>query len=173
MSQPLVVLGSARSDGDTRRAIGIAFGANPISLVDLAKHRIAAYDYAHANLDDDFLGIAEKMIAAETIVFATPVYWYAMSGPMKTFFDRFTDLLTVKKSLGRSLAGKDVWLLACGTDKTLPDGFEVPFRRTAAYFDMRYRGSAYLYTGDEQDLRFRSEIDVAAFGTKIVAGVSR
>ncbi len=37
---------------------------------------------------DDMAGILEKMIAAEVIVMATPVYFYTMSAQMKTLIDR-------------------------------------------------------------------------------------
>jgi multimeric flavodoxin WrbA len=61
------------------------------------------------------------MIEHDAIVFATPVYWYAMSGLMKVLFDRFTDLVTVRKDLGRRLRGRRVFLIACGTDPDLPN----------------------------------------------------
>lgn len=37
---------------------------------------------------DDMAEVLEKMIAADTIVMATPVYFYTMSGQMKTLIDR-------------------------------------------------------------------------------------
>lgn len=37
---------------------------------------------------DDAAGIVEKMIAADVIVMATPVYFYTMSAQMKTLIDR-------------------------------------------------------------------------------------
>ncbi|MDD4359344.1 MAG: flavodoxin family protein [Syntrophaceticus sp.] len=37
---------------------------------------------------DDMKEILDKMIAADVIVMATPVYFYAMSGRMKTLIDR-------------------------------------------------------------------------------------
>lgn len=37
---------------------------------------------------DDMAGILEKMIAADVIVFATPIYFYTMNGQMKTLIDR-------------------------------------------------------------------------------------
>lgn len=37
---------------------------------------------------DDMSGILEKMIAADVIVMATPVYFYTMCGQMKTMIDR-------------------------------------------------------------------------------------
>lgn len=37
---------------------------------------------------DDMAEVLEKMIAADVIVMATPVYYYAMNGQMKTLIDR-------------------------------------------------------------------------------------
>lgn len=39
---------------------------------------------------DDMGEMIEKMLAADVIVFATPVYFYSMNGQMKTFIDRTT-----------------------------------------------------------------------------------
>ena len=57
------------------------------------------------------------------------------------------------------MAGKDVWLIASGTEIALPDGFEVPFSRTAQYFDSGYRGAGYLYTGDSTDAASHAWVD--------------
>ena len=116
-------------------------------LIVLPQYRIGGYDYAHRNAEDDFAGIAARMKEASAIVFATPVYWYAMSAPLKFFFDRLTDLTENHKPVGRALAGMPVWLLATGTDPALPEGFEVPFRRTADYFGVHYRGALYVVAG--------------------------
>ena len=45
-------------------------------------------DYTACSQKDDMADILEQMIAADVIVFATPVYFYAMCGQMKTFIDR-------------------------------------------------------------------------------------
>lgn len=37
---------------------------------------------------DDMEQVKEKLITADVIVFATPVYFYTMSGQLKTFIDR-------------------------------------------------------------------------------------
>jgi len=37
---------------------------------------------------DDMAGVLDKMIAADVIVMATPVYFYTMNGQMKTLIDR-------------------------------------------------------------------------------------
>lgn len=169
MTKPFVVLGAARQAGETRHAVDIAFPSGSINLTVLSEHHIGGYDYAHANADDDFLTIVDAMQTAKTVVLATPVYWYAMSAPMKIFFDRLSDLLETSKERGRKMAGRDVWLIASGADTALPDGFEVPFSRTAQYFNCSYRGAAYLYTGDDPDTRQLSEAALAAFGQKVLA----
>lgn len=38
--------------------------------------------------DDDMEALLEKMVGADVIVLATPVYFYAMNGQMKTLIDR-------------------------------------------------------------------------------------
>ena len=43
-------------------------------------------------IDDDANAITEKMKNADVIVFATPVYYYGMSGQLKTMLDRANSL---------------------------------------------------------------------------------
>ena len=169
MTPPLVILGSARPDGETRRAVDIAFPDGSAELAILPNFAIGGYDYAHLNAQDAFGPIAEAMAATDKIIFATPVYWYAMSAPLKIFFDRLTDLTENLKARGKAMAGKSVWLIATGTEPELPDGFEVPFACTAQYFNMAYRGGCYLYTGDDAARRAEGELALERFGAAVVA----
>ena len=43
-------------------------------------------------LKDDAIEIAEKVKNADTLVFVTPIYYYEMSGQMKTLLDRMNPL---------------------------------------------------------------------------------
>ena len=43
-------------------------------------------------IKDDAVEIAEKVKNADTLVFATPIYYYEMSGQMKTLLDRLNPL---------------------------------------------------------------------------------
>jgi len=43
-------------------------------------------------IQDDAVDIAEKMGRADAVVFATPIYYYEMSGQMKTLLDRANPL---------------------------------------------------------------------------------
>jgi len=167
MALALVILGSARPDGETRKAVDIAFPPGTAELVVLPDFTIGGYDYAHGNAGDSFDAIAQQMADADRIVFATPVYWYAMSAPLKIFFDRLTDMTENLKALGKSLAGKPVWMIATGVEDVLPEGFEVPFARTADYFGMAYRGCAYLYSGQDAGLRAGTTTMLKQFGETI------
>ena len=43
-------------------------------------------------IKDDAVMIAEKVMNADTLVFVTPIYYYEMSGQMKTLLDRMNPL---------------------------------------------------------------------------------
>lgn len=43
---------------------------------------------------DDMVELFDKIIQADVIVFATPIYFYAMNGQMKTFIDRLCPIYT-------------------------------------------------------------------------------
>lgn len=139
------MLGSARPDGDAARLLGALCDGHAIERIDLGALRIADYVYGRAP-DDDFAGVADRILASDAVLLVTPVYWYAMSGVMKRFLDRFTELVTVDKPRGRALAGRGLFVAACGSEASAPEGFEVPFRRTADYFGMVYGGLLYAPT---------------------------
>lgn len=117
-------------------------------LINLSDYSISFFDYTHQNKDDDFYGLAQKMLTSDMIIFATPVYWYAMSAQLKVFFDRLTDLITLRKEMGRKLTGKSMAFIATGHDDIIPEGFEVPFKRTAEYLDMHFKGYLYVCTNN-------------------------
>jgi len=146
----LIILGSARKDSHTRTLLRTVFSETPHELVDLLDFDIATFDYdAHYPDSDQFGEVVDKMLNADTIIFATPVYWYAMSGMMKTFFDRFTDLVSVEKETGRKLAGKRSFLFSVGAANEPPLGFEVPFSDTSSYLGMNYVEGIYFSSRGE------------------------
>lgn len=145
----LILIGSAREESNTKHVAGFLCGGMPHTTINLLDTIIEPYSYnAGYSAKDGFDAVIEQVLLHDIIVFATPVYWYSMSSVMKIFFDRLTDLLTIKKETGRKLKGKAALVIAIGSDPGLPEGFEVPFRNTAAYFDMEYKGAMYFIGGD-------------------------
>lgn len=69
-------------------------------------------------IKDDADIIAQKMLTAEVIAFATPVYFYAMSGQMKTMLDRTNPLFPSDYTF------RDIYLLATAAEeeKSAMDG---------------------------------------------------
>ena len=133
----LIILGSSRKDGDTKKIVDELIGISGWDFIDLNNYNISYYDYEHKNLDDDYLPLMRKIIAEyDVLIFATPVYWYAMSGIMKVFFDRITDLPDNEKDLGRKLRGKSMAAISCSVGDNLGENFWFPFSETAGYLGM-------------------------------------
>jgi multimeric flavodoxin WrbA len=82
----IVILGSSRIDGNTRNVVDKLKNHLDFDLIDLSNYNISYYDYEHKNQNDDFLMLVRNIINNyDTFIFATPVYWYSMSGIMKVF----------------------------------------------------------------------------------------
>ena len=141
----LIIISSARKESDTKKHLEKVCTGFEYDIIDLLDFEIFPYNYSgNYSPSDKFLGIIEKILKYDKVIFATPVYWYAMSGLMKNFLDRLTDLVTINKSVGRNLKGMETFLFAVGSDETLPKGFEVPFKLTSKYFGMTFIGSIYI-----------------------------
>ncbi len=153
MEKVVCILGSSRSDGDTARVVRKLKELSGCSIIDLNKYSISYYDYRHLNKTDDFIPLIRTIVNEyTTIIFATPVYWYTMSGIMKVFFDRFTDILTIEKELGRALRGKKVGVISCSINSNIDEVFWHPFVKTAGYLGMNYIGNIHIHTHDNDTL---------------------
>lgn len=166
---PLIIQGSSRGDGNTHKAVQTVIQGHSVPVVDLGDLQISIYDYNYKNRHDDFLSLAERMVQHNPIVLATPVYWYTMSATMKTFVDRWSDLLDIRKDIGRRLTNKEMYVIASyGTN--VPRGFEDAFAQTCDYMEMTYKGCLFFYSGDEMELKKANEILAKEFFTQIMEG---
>ena len=176
MNKVTVILGSARSDGNTAALVErlIANLREQTNVFDLANMVIEPFEYQLYDDRDDFRSVVDTMLQSQHIVFATPVYWYAMSATLKAFFDRLTDLLhdPNDRISGRTLAGRNVWLISTGTDDGLPPGFDVPFARTAAYFAMVWRQAFYARSINGEPLSPASLAEADKLASLITAEIA-
>lgn len=116
-------------------------GIGEWDMIDLNDYDFSYYDYKYQNKDDDYKNLLQKIINNyNVLIFATPVYWYSMSGIMKVFFDRISDLLEYEAALGRKLKGKCMAALSCSVGNNLGENFWLPFSETAKYLGMNYLG---------------------------------
>ncbi len=169
MKKTIAILGSSRSDGNTMLALRTVLGEHPTEIIDISACNITPYDYKHQNQQDDFMPIAEEMSKADLIIFATPIYWYSMSSQLKTFFDRFSDLLTINKTVGRQLKGKECCLVVSGGDDELTAGFDLPIRKTCEYMEMPFHGTMYCAFDNEDNIRLSDEEQAKEFGNQFFA----
>lgn len=161
----VIILGSSRKNGETQKVVTELLRISDWDSIDLTDYTIGHFDYNHTNREDDFLGLIQSIIENyEVLIFATPVYWYSMSGRMKVFFDRITDLLRIEKATGRKLRNKYMAVISCSNGNNLGDSFWLPFRNSADYLGMHYLTDLHTYQGKlEKDkiAQFKERIEEA------------
>lgn len=136
-----IIVGSSRNPGNTWTVANELKNFKETELVDLLSLEVSYFDYEHNNRDDDFIPLMKRMLSdASAIVFLTPIYWYTMSAVMKTFLDRFSDLLKIEKELGRRLRGLSMAVLSTSESEDAPIHFDEPFQLSAEYLGMNYCG---------------------------------
>ena len=156
MNTTIIIQGSSKSDGDTNTVLNYLNTSNQFDIIDLNTKSIGHFDYGFKNANDDFLPLMESIIEKyDTILFATPVYWYSMSGILKVFFDRISDLLKTEKDIGRKLRGKNMGMISVSNSNDLKEGFSMPFIETANYLGMNYLGDMHAWVEN-------GEVDVEA-----------
>lgn len=129
----LIVLSSPRKKSNSSalaQAIGKGFknAGGKVEVVDLAKLNVSPCvacelcqkKPGHCSLKDDMPGLFPKIIAAEAVVLASPVYWFNLSAQIKAFLDRcfavaaHPDGPFSQKTFAAALAYGDVDPLASG-----------------------------------------------------------
>lgn len=131
MSKKVLIIGtSPRKNGNSNRLaqefeIGAREAGNDVDVVYLydkninfCKGCLACQKLKHCVIDDDANIITEKIKNSEVIVWATPVYYYEMSGQMKTMIDRSNSLF------GEENKFKDTYLLATAAETEVEEGTE-------------------------------------------------
>lgn len=122
MAKNILILSSSPRRGGNSDALcdefsrGALESSNTVEKICLADKKIAYCSacYACRSLGecvqkDDMSGILEKMVAADVIVMATPVYFYSMCAQMKTLIDR-----TVPRYA--EISGKEFYFILTAAD---------------------------------------------------------
>jgi multimeric flavodoxin WrbA len=150
MPSAIALFSSSRRHGNTGRLIDRIASELNIEVVDLASLRMSSYDYEHRNRDDDFEPLMKRVLEHEQILFATPIYWYAVSPAMKVFIDRISDFLELPDLLseGRRLRGKTAYVVCTSISDEPSAAFMTAFRETFDYLGMRFGGVAHVNCDD-------------------------
>lgn len=123
MAKKILILSASLRAGSNSEALANAFAdgaraaGHTVEIVSLRGKQIAfcrgclaCQTLGKCVIDDDAVAITEKMQHADVIVFATPIYYYEMSGQLKTMLDRANALFPL------DYAFRDIYLLASATE---------------------------------------------------------
>lgn len=122
MKNVLVITSSYRKNGNSNKlaerfVAGALSVGHKVERVDLSEQNIAFCRGCMACqrtqkcvINDDAVAIAEKMLHADVLVFATPIYYYSVSGQLKTMLDRANPLYS------SDYAFRSVYLIATAAD---------------------------------------------------------
>ncbi|WP_163099013.1 flavodoxin family protein [Peribacillus alkalitolerans] len=117
----LALLGSSRKKGNTEYMVNRVLEGVEHTSIELAelnvlpivdrRHTVEGFSF----VDDDYEKILPQLLQHDIIIFATPLYWYGMSGHMKTFFDRWSQYLRDERfDLKGELSKKKAYVIVTG-----------------------------------------------------------
>ncbi|MBA2175692.1 flavodoxin family protein [Halobacillus locisalis] len=95
----LAILGSARKEGNTEYLLRKSLEGIDHTQIRLTDYHIEPIiDERHTEkgffpVNDDYEKLLEVFLSHDIIIFATPVYWFGMSGQMKVFIDRWSQYM--------------------------------------------------------------------------------
>lgn len=164
----VIIIGSSRNDGETQKIVDKLTILKNWDVINLNDYKISYFDYSHKNKTDDYIQLMKKICKNyDVLIFATPVYWYSMSGIMKVFFDRITDLLTIEKEIGRKLQNKKMAVITSSIGDNLGNQFWLPFSKTADYLGMEFLGGLHTNCEKENDSEIKDFVNEIEAKTRI------
>ena len=123
MSKTVLVLSTSPRKGGNSDALADAFvrgaqkAGNQVEKITLydktigfCKGCLSCQNTQRCIIRDDADAITQKMLTADVIAFATPIYYYGMCGQMKTLLDRANPLFAAAYQF------RDIYLLAAAAE---------------------------------------------------------
>ncbi len=130
MNKKVLILSSSPRKGGNSETLAAAFAkgaqeaAHQVETVYLREKQVgfckgcfACHELGYCVIQDDAVEIAAKMHDADVLVFVTPVYYYSVSGQLKTMLDRTNPLFDTDYAFTKA------YLLATAAEKE-PGTFE-------------------------------------------------
>jgi len=150
MPTTIALFASSRRNGNTGQLMDRIAAELEVEVIDLVEKSISPFDYEHGNRDDDFEPLIAYVLSFDQIIFASPVYWYAVPGPMKIFIDRLSDLLDVPELLdqGRRLRSKKAYVVCTSISEEVDPPFLAAFKSTFEYLGMEF--GTYVHANCEE-----------------------
>jgi len=194
--QIMTILGSPRPAGNTAKVLGwierrLAAAGHQIDRVNVAELSIAGCRECNAckkgqidfcSIRDDAIGVFRRMVAADAVLFAAPVFCWGFPAQMKALMDRMYCLMN-EACLGEGAAGPSIKGKATGL--VLTAGGEIEnnidlvaraFREMVEFAMTRYAGELFYPMCDpaklDDDARKRAEMFADEFAQRAGGGAS-
>jgi multimeric flavodoxin WrbA len=145
-----VIYGSTRKNGNTEELTEIAIQDLEVEKIYLRNYEIKPiHDQRHVDsgfspVEDDYDYLIDRMMNHDTLIFATPIYWYSMSGLMKNFVDRWSQTMRDPKFPGfkEQLGTKKAYVIAVGGDNPRLKGLPLiqQFNYTFEFMGISFEG---------------------------------
>jgi multimeric flavodoxin WrbA len=145
-----VIYGGTRANGNTELLTERAIEGLTVDRIHLKDYSIRPIeDMRHdekgfTELDDDYTAVLDRMLEHDILVFATPIYWYSMSGQMKNFIDRWSQTLrdAMRPHFRESMKNKTAYAIAVGGDEPYLKGLALvqQFQHIFGFMGTRYGG---------------------------------
>lgn len=94
-----VLFGGSRPQGNTAQLTQYALEGKQYNWIDLTQYHFKPVrDYRHESKQiesyiDDYQLIIDQVLESDTVIFASPVYWYSVSASLKAFIDHWSESL--------------------------------------------------------------------------------
>ncbi|MEL7250585.1 MAG: NAD(P)H-dependent oxidoreductase [Bacteroidota bacterium] len=154
MPTRIILYASARADGNTAVIASYLGEVLQAPTLDVSARSIAPFSYENDYPETDaYFTTLQEILPFDEWLLLTPVYWYTMSAQMKAFIDRFSDVLRYYPELRPAITGKGMWAICCSSTAEHIPHFFTPFRLTADYLGMDYKGELHTWGGRVQELK--------------------
>ncbi|WBQ04356.1 flavodoxin family protein [Kribbella sp. CA-293567] len=150
---------SPRSAGNSRlltRAVleGVLEAGHEVELIDLPGRvgeplrdcRVCRRADGACAIEDDYEAVLGRLLDADAVVLATPLYWYGVSGQLKIFIDRLfchtSNSAPKPEIVLKSLVGKRL-LVVISSEETYPgaiSGVVAQFQELSRYLHWQFAG---------------------------------
>lgn len=119
-----VLFGGSRPEGNTAELTQYALEGLDYNWVDITQYQLNPVrdvrheDYFIESYEDDYKQLIDLVLESDTVIFASPVYWYSISASLKAFIDHWSETMQDKdyRDFKSVMAKKDFRLILVGGD---------------------------------------------------------
>lgn len=123
MSKKVVVISTSLRGGSNSEMLAKSFAkgaeeaGNAVTFISLKNKKIgfcigclSCQEKGSCIIKDDAIAIEQEVLNADVVAFSTPIYYYEMSGQMKTLLDRMNSLYT------KDYKFRDIYMLSVAAE---------------------------------------------------------